>query len=162
MSASLAKNVTYFLRKKRFEKSLLLFAARQKSNSIFHHFLRSGCFFLFKFLKYLRNFLVHFALVSLILEQFIFVSTATAQTLPITPDGTTNTQVTQTASGIDQVNIAAPNANGTSINKYTDYNVNTNGQIINNFSGAGAVAGSGNTAVTSTQIGGLVTVRCVV
>lgn len=96
---------------------------------------------------------------SLILEQFIFVSTASAQTLPITPDGTTNTQVTQTASGIDQVNIAAPNANGTSINKYTDYNVNTSGQIINNFSGAGAVAGNGNTAVVSTQIGGLVTVN---
>jgi filamentous hemagglutinin len=107
-----------------------------------------------------KNFLAQLALISLVLEQFIFISTATAQTFPINPDGTTNTQVTQTASGVDQVNIAAPNANGLSHNKFTDYNVNTNGQVINNFSGknsAEIAASSGSTAVTATQIGGLVT-----
>ncbi len=115
-----------------------------------------------KILKLSKSFLVHFALISLILEQFLFVASASAQALPINPDGTTNTQVTQTASGVDQVNIAAPNANGLSHNKFTDYNVNTGGQVINNFSGhdgvaAGSVAGSN--AVTQTQIGGLVTVN---
>jgi len=83
---------------------------------------------------------------------------ALADDLPITPDGSTNTQVTQTASGIDQINIAAPNSAGLSHNKFTDYNVNTSGQVINNFSGSsGNVAGGiGSTAVTSTTIGGLV------
>ena len=150
-----------FTRKRYHKESLFFCAARQKSDLSFFHLLGSRSFFLFKFLKYLRNFLVHFALVSLILEQFIFVSTSTALAadLPITPDGTTNTQITKTASGIDQVNIAAPNSSGLSHNKFENYNVNQSGQIINNFSGAGAVAGSGNTAVTSTQIGGLVTVN---
>jgi filamentous hemagglutinin len=99
-----------------------------------------------------KNFLAQLALISLVLEQFIFISTATAQTLPITPDGSTNTQVTQTASGVDQVNIAAPNANGMSHNKFENYNVNAGGQIINNFSGrnsAEIAAGSGATATTT-------------
>ena len=98
-----------------------------------------------------KNFLAQFALLAFILEQLIFISAATAQTLPITSDGSTNTQVTQTASGIDQVNIAAPNSSGLSHNKFTDYNVNSAGQIINNFSS------SSNNALASTQIGGLVT-----
>ncbi len=113
-----------------------------------------------RFLHFTKNFLVQLAIISLIFEQFIFVSVATAQTLPITPDGSTNTQVTQTASGVDQINIAAPNANGMSHNTFDDYNVNNVGQIINNFSGTNPVeisAGSGATAVTQTQIGGFVT-----
>ena len=107
-----------------------------------------------------KNFLVQLALISLVLEQFIFISTATAQTLLITPDGSTNTQVMQTASDVDQINIAAPNANGMSHNKFENYNVNAGGQIINNFSGknsAEIAAGSGANAVTQTQIAGLVT-----
>ena len=114
---------------------------------------------LFRFLRLTQNSLAHFAIISLLLQQFIFVSSAFAD-LPINPDGTTNTQVTKTASGVDQINIAAPNANGLSHNKFTDYNVNTGGQIINNFSGKNpseVVAGSGATAITSTTIGGLVT-----
>jgi len=98
-----------------------------------------------------KNFLAQFALLEFILEQFIFISAATAQTLPITTDGSTNTQVTQTASGIDQINISTPNSSELSHNKFTDYNVNYAGQIINNFSS------SSNNALTSTQIGGLVT-----
>lgn len=103
-----------------------------------------------------KRFLAHFAIISLILEQFIFVSSASAA-LPITPDGSTNTVVTTTASGVDQINIAAPNSNGLSHNKFTNYNVNASGQILNNFSGSNATSGSGATAVISTQIGGLVT-----
>ena len=116
--------------------------------------------FFLKIIKFTKNFVRSFAIISLILEQFIFVFTATAQTLSITPDGSTNTQISQTASGIDQINIATPNANGISHNKFTDYNVNASGQIINNFSGknsAEIAAGLGATSVTQTQIAGLVT-----
>ena len=91
-------------------------------------------------------------LVSFLLSQFLSIGFAYAQdaaSLPITPDGTTSTFVTQTASGIDQVNIAAPNSSGLSHNKFENYNVNSSGQILNNFSGAA-------TDVTTTQIGGLV------
>ena len=112
-----------------------------------------------KIVNFLKKFLAHFALIALILEQFIFVASATAQALPIIPDGSTNTQITQTASGIDQINIAPPSANGVSHNKYEDYNVNVAGQVINNFSGknpAEIVAGADATAVTQTQIAGLV------
>jgi filamentous hemagglutinin len=89
------------------------------------------------------------AIITLLFSQFFSIGYAYAD-LPITPDGTTSTFVTQTASGIDQVNIAAPNSSGLSHNKFNDYNVNTSGQILNNFSGAA-------TDVVSTQIGGLVT-----
>ncbi len=110
-------------------------------------------------IKFTKNFLANLALISLILEQFVFVVSASAQALPIIPDGSTATQITQTASGIDQVNIAPPSANGISHNKFNDYNVNVAGQVINNFSGKNPVenfAGSGAVAVTQTQIGGLV------
>ena len=116
--------------------------------------------FLFHLALFLKNLLPRLALISLILNQFIFVTTATAQALPIVVDGATNTQVTQTASGIDQINIAPPSANGVSHNKFDEYNVNVAGQVINNFSGknpAEIIAGSGANSVTQTQIGGLVT-----
>lgn len=95
----------------------------------------------------------HLAIISLVFNPIVALAD-----LPITPDGSTNTQVTQTATGIDQVNIAAPNASGLSHNRFTDYNVNPTGQVINNFSGLnGNVAGgSGGSAVTNTAIGGLV------
>jgi filamentous hemagglutinin family protein len=112
-----------------------------------------------RIIKFTKNCSAVLAIASLILQQFIFVASATAQALPIIPDGSTNTQITQTASGIDQINIATPNANGLSHNKFSDYNVNESGQIINNFSGKNSAeisAGSGLNAVTQTQIGGLV------
>src|SRR3989344_3349923 len=87
-----------------------------------------------KIIGFLKNLLVHLAVVSLTFEQFIFLASAS-----------------------DQINIAAPNSNGLSRNAFVDYNVNQSGQIINNFSGEGAIAGSGLGAVTQTQIGGLVT-----
>jgi filamentous hemagglutinin family protein len=105
-----------------------------------------------------KKFIAHLALTSLYFSQLLS-SVALAQNLPIAADGTTNTQVTQTASGIDQVNIAAPNSSGLSHNKFTDYNVNASGQIINNFSGRVAseiAGGTGINAITQTQIGGLV------
>lgn len=89
------------------------------------------------------------AVSTLILQQFLFIGSAYAD-LPIAADGTTNTQVTKTASGIDQINIAAPNSSGLSHNKFSEYNINESGQIINNFSGS-------PNDLTKTQIGGLVT-----
>ena len=114
------------------------------------------------FNKLIRKILSHTTILSLIVQQILFVQSAAANNLPIKADGTTNTQVTKTASGIDQINIAAPNSSGVSHNKFVDYNVNKTGQILNNFSGTNAThvaAGSGANAVTNTQIAGLVGVN---
>ncbi|MBP7710618.1 MAG: filamentous hemagglutinin N-terminal domain-containing protein [Rickettsiales bacterium] len=103
----------------------------------------------------------HLLLISLVFNPIAALA-QTPPPLPITPDGSTNTQVTQTASGVDQINIAAPNAGGLSHNKFTDYNVNQSGQVINNFSGKVAseiAAGTGPSAITATQIAGFVTVN---
>ncbi|MES2961705.1 MAG: hemagglutinin repeat-containing protein [Pseudomonadota bacterium] len=102
-------------------------------------------FFPLRIYTLIKRFLAHFSLFCFLFEQSVL-----AQTLPITVDGSTATQVTSTASGIDQINIAAPNSSGLSHNKFNDYNVNSAGQIINNFSSNAA------NAVTATAIGGLV------
>ena len=99
-------------------------------------------------LRFVRNFLAHFALLSILFEQFLFVSASAAE-LPITVDGSTNTSVDRAANNVALVNIAAPNANGLSHNKFTDYNVNSSGLILNNA--------IGNTnGVVNTQISGLI------
>jgi filamentous hemagglutinin len=69
------------------------------------------------------------AIITLLFSQFFSIGYAYAD-LPITPDGTTSTFVTQTASGIDQVNIAAPNSSGLSHNKFNDYNLNGNKILV--------------------------------
>ncbi len=113
-------------------------------------------------LPFVKNVFAHFALVALLCNQFtlLFSATVWAADLPITVDNSTNTQVSKTSSNIDQINIAMPNSSGLSHNKFTDYNVNESGQIINNFSGKNSsevAGGTGANAVTQTQIGGLVT-----
>ena len=88
-------------------------------------------------LTFWRNFLAQLAIISLLSEQFIFVfsSTAYAAELPITPDGSTNTQIDRAANNVPIVNIAAPNAGRLSHNKFENYNVNPSGLILNNAVG---------------------------
>ena len=102
-------------------------------------------------LRIAKNFLAQFAIVALIFEQFLFVtiSTARAADLPITPDGSTNTQIDRAANNVPIVNIAAPNSSGLSHNRFRDYNVNQNGLILNNAIGS-------QNGVIQTQIGGLI------
>jgi filamentous hemagglutinin len=106
---------------------------------------------------FLSRFLAHLAIICLVFNPIAL----SAQTLPITPDGATAVSVTHTSSGIDQINIAAPNSSGLSHNTFTDYSVNVAGQVINNFSGkdlSEVVEGTGGTgvALTSSHIAGLV------
>ena len=72
-----------------------------------------------------------------------------AADLPLTPDGTTNTIIDHAANGVPIVNIAAPNSSGLSHNRFSDFNVNQSGLILNNS------IGSANDVVT-TQLGGLI------
>ncbi len=107
--------------------------------------------FSFSLLQASKKFLVNLAIISLIFEQFIFVFSSTAQAadLPITPDGSTNTQIDRAANNVPIVNIAAPNAGGLSHNKFENYNVNPSGLILNNAIGS-------QNGVIQTQIGGLI------
>ena len=69
----------------------------------------------------------------------------------ITP-ASTGTGVHKADNGVSVVNIAKPNAQGLSVNQYTDYNVAASGLILNN-----AATGSGNAqGQVTTQLGGLI------
>ena len=65
---------------------------------------------------------------------------------PLTPDGTTNTTLDAAANGVPIVNIANPNTSGLSHNRFTNYNVNANGLILNNATGS----------TVKTQLGGYI------
>ena len=63
---------------------------------------------------------------------FLVISPTLSQAKKITPDGTTNTKIDVSRTGIPIVNIANPSTSGLSHNKFKDYNVNANGLILNN------------------------------
>ena len=74
--------------------------------------------------------------------------------LPIVPDGASSTDVIQSSSGIDIINIARPDSNGLSNNSYSDFNVLSSGLVFNNSSSAvssslaGTIAGNPNYAAS--------------
>ncbi|WP_342652884.1 filamentous hemagglutinin N-terminal domain-containing protein [Pseudomonas sp. F3-2] len=84
--------------------------------------------------------------IALILVQAMFWQPLLAQADGIAVSGTTNTTVGKAGNGVPIVNIAAPNASGLSHNQYQQYNVGTQGVILNNATDR----------TQSTQLGGII------
>ncbi|NQY20673.1 MAG: filamentous hemagglutinin N-terminal domain-containing protein, partial [Campylobacteraceae bacterium] len=69
---------------------------------------------------------------SIYISLFLVLSPTLTQAKNLTPDGSTNTKIDKSRTGIPIVNIANPSSLGLSHNKFKDYNVNSNGLILNN------------------------------
>ncbi|WP_263263107.1 filamentous hemagglutinin N-terminal domain-containing protein [Pseudomonas sp. RIT-PI-S] len=84
--------------------------------------------------------------IALILANALFWQPIWAQADGIAVSGGTNTTLSQAGNGVPVVNIAAPNASGLSHNQYQQYNVGSQGLILNNATGR----------TQSTQLGGII------
>lgn len=84
--------------------------------------------------------------IALILVNALFWQPIWAQAEGIAVSGGTNTSLSQAGNGVPIVNIAAPNATGLSHNQYQQYNVGSEGVILNNATGR----------TQNTQLGGII------
>ena len=100
---------------------------------------------------YIRRLIAKFLIVSQI---FMGSVNSFAQVASVTPvGGNTNVIVPRTGNGVPIVNINAANSAGVSVNRYTQFNVGSNGLVLNN-----SVAANGIIS-TSSQLAGSVLVN---
>lgn len=92
-------------------------------------------------------------LMSLSLTSVLSARKTSAEPAPIIIDGSTSTSVTEADNGVRIINVAKPNSDGVSRNTYSDFNVNSQGVILNNADNigvsqlGGAIIGNTNYAV---------------
>jgi filamentous hemagglutinin len=107
-----------------------------------------------------RKFTSFLVIISFTFSQIFFSYSAAAENITdvsyLVPDGTTKTTTDRALNNTPIVNIAPPSAAGVSLNNFSDYNVNRENQIINNYKGvatntalAGQVYGNPNFAPPS-------------
>ncbi|UFH49299.1 two-partner secretion domain-containing protein [Pseudomonas sp. KNUC1026] len=92
--------------------------------------------------------------IALILINALFWQPIWAQAEGIAVSGGTNTSVSQAGNGVPIVNIAAPNAAGLSHNQYQQYNVGSEGVILNNATGKTASTQQGGIILGNGNLGG--------
>ncbi|KAB5627132.1 filamentous hemagglutinin N-terminal domain-containing protein [Pseudomonas putida] len=86
--------------------------------------------------------------IALIVAGVMFLNpiVSTAAQLTVDAAANANTSINQAGNGVPIVNIATPNGSGLSSNTFRDYNVGSNGLILNNATGK----------TQSTQLGGII------
>ena len=99
--------------------------------------------------------LSHPVIISLLIPYIPLHSANAADVSYLVPDGSTNTTIDRATNDTPIVNIAAPNESGVSLNNFSNYNVTSENQILNNYDGdfvdtnlGGNIAGNTNLAAS--------------